>query len=648
MMKTLRYCVIMFAALMVMGTGYTARAQCTNNNTAIAGGAITPPCPGTMIVPCVNAGQYALVNVTLGNIYEFGTCNATYDTRITLYDNAGGGSIGYNDDACQTQSIVVWTATYTGQLRVLVDRYVSIFNTCGHSGGCAPVAITCYTPPPAVTNNECAGAIDLFVMPTCFPQTYANTGATNSTTTPAPSCSFTGSARDVWFRFTAPASGAVVIRAKVYSLGDPVMQLYSGTCGALVQVQCDDDSGPGLAPLIDRRCSNLTPGAVYHLRVWGQGSTTGTFGLCVEGVDVFSTPQQDCTGGFTVCNSGAVNNASDYTGCTVDLNATNMGCLSLLERQGTWYFFSPQATGNISFSIVPLNALGQPDDVDFDFALWGPSASITCPPPNAPIRCSYALPPVAGPWATGLASPNVDFTETATGNGFVAPLTIGAAQVGMVYTLYVDNFNANGQAFNLTWGLAAANQLDCTLLPISVIDLSARNDRASVAVEWTAQDLATASHFIVEHAVDGVEFHAIGTTLAATGRGGATDYRFYHMNPSVGLNYYRLTSVEADGAEQQSRIVSTHWGSAHQDLYPSPNPSKDFVRVDLSPYELGAGCNLRVVDASSRVVWSQPVGGSVAAGPVEVPLHGISAGFYAIQVLNPQGQRLATGRLIKE
>ncbi|MBL7951692.1 MAG: T9SS type A sorting domain-containing protein [Flavobacteriales bacterium] len=637
-----------FALLAVLGSVPAVLSQCTNNNTVIAGGAITPPCPGSIIVPCVNGGQYALVNVTLGNIYEFGTCNATYDTRITLYNNSGGGSIGYSDDACQTQSIVVWTATYTGQLRVLVDRYVSIFNTCAHSGGCAPLSISCYSPAPAVSNNECSGAIDLFVFPTCFSQTFSNVGATNSSTTPSPSCSFTGTARDVWFRFTAPGSGAVVIRTQAFSLGDLVMQLYSGACGSLVRVQCDDDSGPGLTSLIDRRCTNLTPGAVYYLRVWGQGSTTGTFGVCVEGSDVFTTPQQDCSGGFTLCSSGSINNASDFTGCSADLNTTNMGCLGSLEQQGTWYFFSPQSTGDISFNIVPMNALGQPDDVDFDFAVWGPLTAVTCPPPAAPIRCSYALPPSGGPWATGLQSPNTDNSEGSTGNGFLAPLTIGAAQIGRIYMLYVDNFNANGQAFSLSWGLAAPGQLDCTLLPISVIDLNARMEHSSVAVEWTAQHEAPVSHFIVEHSVDGTTFKSIGTIMATSGVAATTDYRFDHVDPVPGLNYYRLTSISDSGSEERTRVVSVLWMDSDDVIRPYPNPAGDMVFVDLSSFEPGSAHTLHLFDASGRDLRTHRFGPEGSSSTVRIPLLGLSAGCYVLSLLDPDGQRLASCRVVKE
>ena len=77
----------------------TAMAQCTNNNTLLAGGAITPSCPGTTTVPCITGGQYALVNVTNGRVYTFSTCGAIFDTQITLFNNSGGGSLAYNDDS---------------------------------------------------------------------------------------------------------------------------------------------------------------------------------------------------------------------------------------------------------------------------------------------------------------------------------------------------------------------------------------------------------------------------------------------------------------------------------------------------------------------------------------------------------------------
>ncbi len=73
--------------------------QCPNNN-VLTGTAVTPVCSGTTTVPCVQGGQYALINVVAGNVYTFSTCGGTVvDTEITLYNNAGGTAVGYNDDA---------------------------------------------------------------------------------------------------------------------------------------------------------------------------------------------------------------------------------------------------------------------------------------------------------------------------------------------------------------------------------------------------------------------------------------------------------------------------------------------------------------------------------------------------------------------
>ncbi len=158
-------------ALMLFCAPFNAFSQCGNNNILLAGGNITPTCPGTINVTCVNAGRYARVNVVAGNIYTFSTCGATYDTRITLFNNAGGAAIGFNDDFCGLQSQVSWIASYTGLLRVLVDEYLW-YDPCAHSGVCSPLSISCSPPPVPMTNDNCAGAIVLPVIENCFVQNF--------------------------------------------------------------------------------------------------------------------------------------------------------------------------------------------------------------------------------------------------------------------------------------------------------------------------------------------------------------------------------------------------------------------------------------------------------------------------------------------
>jgi hypothetical protein len=625
----------------------TVSGQCTNNNTAIAGGAITPPCPGTMTVACVNSGEYALVNVAAGRIYEFSTCGATYNTEITLFNNAGGGSIGYNNDACGEQSLITWTATFNGQVRVLVDRYVAFWWHCNHNGGCVALSITCLNFPPPVTNNECANAIDLFAFPGCFMQAFSNVGATNSSTTPNPTCGYNGSARDVWFRFTVPPSGVVVIRSRAFSLTDGAMQIYSGTCGALSLVECDDDDGPGLMPMIDRRCVHLTPNQTYYLRFWGYNGSSGTFGICVDGPDFFLTPQQDCAGGFTVCNSGGVNNSSDYTGCTQDLSSGNHGCLLNNERQGTWYYFSPQTTGTIAFDLTPINSLGNPSSVDYDFAIWGPFPTVSCPPAGNPLRCSYALPSTSGPWNTGMAAGNVDLSEPASGNGFVAPITIAPAAVDQVFVMYLDNWDLDGQAFNLTWNLSNPALLDCTVLPVRLLSFDGVPEGSAVRLNWVTQALGETERFFVQHSSNGADFVTIGTMDAVNSGNATTDYVFFHKDPLNGSNFYRLEQVDRDGSNHTSNVVHVEMRSGHHLLVPRPNPASNVVYVDL-PSSISDLYRITLMDASGRMVSSRTGRIIEDLGKAEIPLFDLDAGCYVVHVNDEKGNSVATGRFIKE
>ena len=279
-----------FAATALVSLGLAG--QCANDN-ALNGAALNIPCPGSLTVPCMQGGQYALVNVITGNIYTFSTCTGgAYDTQITLYNNAGGASLGYNDDACGglgLQSSVSWTATYTGQLRVLVDQY-----NCLNNAGCMPLTLSCAAPPPPVTNNNPCQAISLAVNPTCVPSTFSNAGA-NLTTTPvipAPGCgNLVAGSADVWFTFVAPPSGIAVIETGAGTLTDGAMALYTATaCGGTYNlVECSDDE-VGLMPFL--AFDNLTPGNTYYLRVWGYGAATGTFSVCIHGPT--SLPAGDC------------------------------------------------------------------------------------------------------------------------------------------------------------------------------------------------------------------------------------------------------------------------------------------------------------------------------------------------------------------
>ena len=125
----------------------TGSSQCPFDNTFLFDA--TPPCPGTFTVGCMNGGEFLTVNVVAGNVYTFSTCNlTTVDTQLSLYDQSGTTVLAFNDDGCGLQSNIVWTATTTGTVNLLLDEW-----PCSNSGTCIDLEVTCALP--VQTGNGC-------------------------------------------------------------------------------------------------------------------------------------------------------------------------------------------------------------------------------------------------------------------------------------------------------------------------------------------------------------------------------------------------------------------------------------------------------------------------------------------------------------
>ena len=501
-----------------------------------------------------------------------------------------------------------------------------------------------WSPPPPPANDNCPGAIALPVLPTCTMLTFSNAGATASGTAPAPTCG-PAPTTDVWFTFTTGASGQVFIDTQAGTLADGVMQLYSGACGALATVACNDDEdffGGLFMPEIDRRCATLAPFTTYRIRFWGYGGATGTFGICVSAPATPTTPQEDCAGGATICNDQQISNNANFTGCTADLTTANNGCLDGNESQGTWYFFSPSASGTAALTIQPAA------NIDYDFAIWGPMSTITCPPVGNPVRCSWAFPPNvpgypgAAAFVTGMGNGAVDASENEFGNGWVAPLNIVA---GQIYIMYIDNFDVTGQAFTLDWTLTNGASLDCTVLPVELIGPEADVMTDGVHLSWATQTETGTARFVVERSVDDLDYAPIGEIPAAGHSLERLEYAFHDRTPDAGLNYYRLRVQNSDGTGGLSSTVSAIVGMEHARLLVRPNPATDRVHV-LIPRSSTSRVHYTLRTADGAHVREGLVPWDTQRDRLEISLAGVDAGLYVLVLEDATGGSLGSARVV--
>ena len=172
-----------------------------------------------------------------------------------------------------------------------------------------------------LSNNNCTGAIALSVSATCSAKTYSNVGATASGASPGFSCGSTGSTKDVWFKVVVPSSGKVTIETRQITSGltDLIMQVYSGSCGNMVGIACQDDDVVRHSKAI---LTGRTPNETLFIRIVEYKSDNfGNFGICAYG--------SGSSGGGSSCATVG-NTCNDGNACTTN-DRINADC----ECEGT-------------------------------------------------------------------------------------------------------------------------------------------------------------------------------------------------------------------------------------------------------------------------------------------------------------------------
>ncbi|MFT5733100.1 MAG: hypothetical protein ACJA2W_002926 [Planctomycetota bacterium] len=208
------------------------------------------------------------------NPITFDTCGSSYDTALQVLQGPCGTQtpVACNDDVCGAQSSITIPGGMVGDV-----IYVRVGGYLGETG--AGVLNVSEVPPSGIPNDDCQGAIAIGVGATPFDTTGALTSL------PEWSCASGGA--DIWYSYTTTSSSTVRF-ATCGSSYDTALEVFSGTCGALTSIACDDDSC-GLQSTVFARPG--APGDVFFLRV---GGYAGNAGLGTLVVSEYTASNDDC------------------------------------------------------------------------------------------------------------------------------------------------------------------------------------------------------------------------------------------------------------------------------------------------------------------------------------------------------------------
>lgn len=172
------------------------------------------------------------------------------------------------------------------------------------------------------TADECSSAIALV---NGLNGPFDSTSATNS----APAWPCGPGSKDLWFSYTASAAGSLSVSTCGQAAFDTVVEVFSGSCGALTSLGCNDDS-----PTCNLQSSmtvSVAPGT-YRIRVGGFNNASGTFRLDVTG------PQGGSPAAVASYGAGCITSSKAFyelfgTAAAFDLHNDRMSLL----RSGNTY-----------------------------------------------------------------------------------------------------------------------------------------------------------------------------------------------------------------------------------------------------------------------------------------------------------------------
>ena len=107
-------------------------------------------------------------------------------------------------------------------------------------------------------------------------------------------------------------------------------------------------------------------------------------------------------------------------------------------------------------------------------------------------------------------------------------------------------------------------------LPVELVKFIAYQIGGDVELAWTTLSEKNNDYFLIEHSLDGVNWSTINREQGAGNSSIQLDYLIRHDQAINGVNYYRLSQVDFDGAKEYFDVISVDFNKSFIHVYPNP------------------------------------------------------------------------------
>jgi RHS repeat-associated protein/uncharacterized repeat protein (TIGR01451 family) len=300
---------------------------------------------GDPVAPCgynFGKGVWYQFTPSTNGLLVIDTSGSGFDTILGLYSGTCGNPTYLN---CNDDDGGLTTSRLTNVVNAGTTYYILAGGFDGAAGNLTVHAA--WASPTSVPNDFCYGALAINAWP------YTNTQSTAAATSTGEPTSLCGRSlgKGVWYQFTPPSNGQLVMDTAGSSF-DTVLGLYSGACGNLTYLACNDQDG---VLNTSRLTNDVVTGTTYYILAGGSNGVSGT--LVLRGAFT-PAPVND------FCGNALVMASFPYANTQATVAATSPGdptpsCVSTFGK-GVWYQWTATTNG-----LLQLDTAGS----DFDTAI---------------------------------------------------------------------------------------------------------------------------------------------------------------------------------------------------------------------------------------------------------------------------------------
>jgi hypothetical protein len=207
--------------------------------------------------------------------------------------------------------------------------------------------------------------------------------------------------------------------------------------------------------------------------------------------------------------------------------------------------------------------------------------------------------------------------------------------------------NSSNYYYNLVLATPTKIRFQVTsAAPLTWLQFQGKKVSNGIALEWATEQERNVERFDLQRSSDGVRWLSIHEQAATGFSETRSDYRYTDTRPLPGVDYYRLRSVDFDGAENFSPTLAVRYGDtpAQALMYPSPARGSVSFRLEKELRENAAYAH--IFDPLGRLALTLRLPEPGQDQPLL--LDGLATGLYFVEFRSEEGVRLANGKFLKE